>query len=190
MLKKIGQCDQPVADFSVSLIKQITYYVSENSSRQKNEVISITEQDTRGCDVSEEEIIRVNIEVPPIPPTDVTASNIINVVYSIRIIGSVACFHSNPVLDVPITIGSYPIQDENPYPNTAVGSFPANDVNNSQQPSASFHRNGYGPAHTSALFSFSNENPPTYEEATHTGTDGNSFQPKYAMFKRTTSYSS
>lgn len=28
--------------------------------------------------------------------------------------GSVACCHSNPKLDLPITIGSYPIQD-NPY---------------------------------------------------------------------------
>lgn len=49
---------------------------------------------------------------------------------SMQIIGSVACCHSNPVLDLPITIGSYPIQDDTsaqtmyPYPNAVPMPMP------------------------------------------------------------------
>lgn len=57
------------------------------------ETISITEQDTRGCDVSSEEIIRVNIEVPPIPPTDFSTSNIVQVRYSIRVSNAQRVYH-------------------------------------------------------------------------------------------------
>lgn len=105
--------DQPVSEFSVQLVKvpnclsrfylfnlyfhltfipfffnffqQITYHTHANSSRQKQEIISIIDQDTRGCDVSQEEIIRVNLEIPPIPPTDFSTSNIVKVKYSIRV---------------------------------------------------------------------------------------------------------
>lgn len=49
-----------------------------------------------------------------------------------------ACCHSNPVLDLPIIIGSYPIQDDlttqTPYPSVAP-PYPMNGII-SQHPSA------------------------------------------------------
>lgn len=79
--------------------QQITYYVHANSARQKQETISIIDQDTRGCDVSQEEIIRVNIEVPPIPPSDSSTSNIVKVGYSIRVSFSKSIDHFLIVTD-------------------------------------------------------------------------------------------
>lgn len=49
------------------------------------ETISIIEQDTRGCDVNQQEHIRCNIEVPATPPTDFSTSNIIKYKYIIRV---------------------------------------------------------------------------------------------------------
>lgn len=43
------------------------------------------EEHTRGCDVNQEEIINVNMELKPIPPTDSSTSNIIKVKYSIQV---------------------------------------------------------------------------------------------------------
>lgn len=131
-----------------------------------------------------------------------------------------ACCHSNPVLDLPITIGSYPIQDVTPsgYPSTVVDSFTTNNVI-SQQPSAPqpYEQNNYGVPYPSAPFPFPSDgtlqflislnllitqyhlhfffsietDPPTYEDAMHSkDADGNNFKPKYPMFKRNTSYSS
>lgn len=45
------------------------------------------EQDTRGCDANQMEIIRVNLELQPLPPTDFSTSNIVKVRYSIRVSG-------------------------------------------------------------------------------------------------------
>lgn len=63
----------------------IAYFTHENSAFRKFERIHITEQDTHGCDIHQDEVIRVNIEVPPIPPTDFSTSNIIKVRYMIRV---------------------------------------------------------------------------------------------------------
>lgn len=65
--------------------QQISYFTHANSSRTTTESIVITEQDTRGCDVNETEKIRVNINVPAIPPTDFSTSNIVKVRYLIRV---------------------------------------------------------------------------------------------------------
>lgn len=61
--------------------------------------------------MNQQRIIQSNILVPSIPPTDNTTSSLIKVQYFVRIIGSVACCHSNPVVLLPIIIGSYPILD-------------------------------------------------------------------------------
>lgn len=69
----------------IAIFQQITYYVCENSTRQKEELIPIVEKETTGCDVGKEENYRVNLDVPSIPPTDFDTSNIIKVKYLIRV---------------------------------------------------------------------------------------------------------
>lgn len=70
---------------SGTLFQQITYFSNSKSARKRIEKVPITERDTHGCDANQEELIRVNIEIPPIPPTDHSSSNIVKVKYMIRV---------------------------------------------------------------------------------------------------------
>lgn len=101
-----NQSDQTLTEISVQLIKvnffkqmftfekefhsnitfqQINYFTHANSSRKKLEKIPIIDQNAHGCDANQEEVVRVNIGIPPIPPTDFSSSNIIKVKYMIRV---------------------------------------------------------------------------------------------------------
>lgn len=71
--------------FFLDLLQHITYHIYEGSSRQKEETILIIENQTEGCLQTRNELYRVNLEIPPIPPTDDTTSNICKVRYFIRV---------------------------------------------------------------------------------------------------------
>lgn len=66
-------------------LQQITYHIYAGSSRQKEETILITENQADGCLQTRSETYRINLQVPPIPPTDDTTSNICKVRYFIRV---------------------------------------------------------------------------------------------------------
>lgn len=55
---------------------------------------------------------RESLVIPPTPPTDEHTSNICKVRYVLRITGAIKGCHRDIVLDLPVTIGSYPILDE------------------------------------------------------------------------------
>lgn len=65
------------------LFQQVTYCA--NDGHQKLETIPISKQEAIGCGKAETKTIRVNIPVPPVPPTDCLSSNIIKVIYAIRV---------------------------------------------------------------------------------------------------------
>ncbi|XP_055324752.1 uncharacterized protein LOC129579111 [Sitodiplosis mosellana] len=133
---------------------------------------------TEGCKRYENETIFVNIPIPPIPPTDLLTSNIVKVRYWMRFVGSIdSIFHSNPILDLPITIGTYPIQDD---------SFELSNQNNDATTANSSSNN------ESVTFANNDliKNPLSYEETLAVyGAVFNRVRPKYLMFKRETYYS-
>lgn len=117
------------------LLKKATYFASENSSNNCSEESVIIEKKTRGCAANKKKLIRSNIRVPSTPPSDISSSNLIKVEYylgvrnhdhfvilrfdcintnrfSAQIMGSVSGCHLNPVVKVPLVIGSFPIRDE------------------------------------------------------------------------------
>ncbi|XP_055327009.1 arrestin domain-containing protein 2-like [Sitodiplosis mosellana] len=194
-----NESDQPASKFTIKLIKQVSYYVCENSTSQKHETIPILRMETRGCDIGKEEDYRVNLEVPSIPPSDFSTSNIIKVKYSISIIGSVPCFHFDPIIDLPITIGTNPIQDitpaanGDPHPDDIIIYHPTSVIlppsvsqvpdQNNQLPYSAV------PSAPSAPFPFPQEEPPSYMQAMQSATiaDSNNFTPKYPMYNQRTS---
>lgn len=67
-------------------LQHITYHIYAGSSRQKNEAVLICENESHGgCFQTRTEMYRINLEVPPIPPTDDTTSNICKVRYYVRV---------------------------------------------------------------------------------------------------------
>lgn len=45
----------------------------------------IAAKETKGCSENSHEIIRADLEIPPIPPTDSTSSSVVKVTYYIRV---------------------------------------------------------------------------------------------------------
>lgn len=141
----------------------------------------------------------------------------------LQVYGSVACCHSDPTIRMPVIIGSIPIMDTQPTQVPMGNGVPMYDSVISSQPicPALPHANDpllpppampplpYPSANTAATAPdlpqpnapsapmFSDIDPPTYEEATHTDNADDSkektnkkFNPRYPMFRRNTSYSS
>ncbi|XP_055312571.1 arrestin domain-containing protein 17-like [Sitodiplosis mosellana] len=195
-----NKSDQDVSEFTVELIKQIVYYENKNSYETKYEEISIIKRDILGSDVNQEKMFRVNLEIPPIPPTDEDASNIVKVGYTIRITGKKIGRHKNLVLYLPIIIGTFPILDATPPYNGQSNGYPQTNNVISQQPSASLlpDKNNLStvpyPGTTAPLASseFPEDDRPTYEESIRNVNNqegGDNFKPKYPMYRRQTSYS-
>ncbi|XP_055296146.1 arrestin domain-containing protein 3-like [Sitodiplosis mosellana] len=186
---------QSISGFNIHLIKRIKFFIHADSVRQKHLTYVLAKQ---YVDYSNEEVTtRVDIRLPSVPPTDLSASNIIKFGYSIRITACVSCCYNDPVLEVPITIGTYPLQDNVPplnvptlHPHSiqvnAVADpitplLPSNNVV-LQQPT---NRTNYStlsyPSTSNAPLSYpDSEDPPTYEEAMQLSEAAdNEFRPVY-----------
>lgn len=116
-------------------------------------------------------------------------------------IGSVDCCHSDPVLMLPIVIGTYPFRDE-PAPQTVITLRPsAPQVDESEMqpteipsPSAPMQFSNDGKYKTKTIFNalffklindYEIAEPPSYEEAMRCDKRAdNDFLPKYPVFKQ------
>ncbi|KAJ6636592.1 Arrestin domain-containing protein 3 [Pseudolycoriella hygida] len=197
-----NKSDQKFEEFVVLIVKHIQYHTYANSSRTTFDTIELEEQRCLGCNTNQSQSRTVNITVPPVPPTDESTSNIVKVSYLLRIKGCADCCREDPVLDLPITIGTYPILLSNVLGQTTTIT---------QQPTslAPYSSNGYAApnTHPSAVPTdsfqtipsaptFSSDegiDPPTYEEATSKAQSGDIngkvFKPSYPVYRRTPSYS-
>lgn len=93
------------------------------------EKIIITEFKSDGCP-SSDPVSRTNcLFIPSIPPTDISTNSICKVEYYVRILGRVGACHSNPKLDIPVIIGTYPILDDLSLNTTALqNSIPSDKL--------------------------------------------------------------
>ncbi|XP_055312538.1 arrestin domain-containing protein 17-like [Sitodiplosis mosellana] len=181
-----NKSNEPVSEFTVELVQKITHYANNSRSTRYQEV-SEEVGTTSGCDTFQNKNLRVNFEIPPVPPTDCVSSNIIHIEYAIHITGSVGFCHGDPVIKIPIKIGTYPIQD-GAHGNTVAGT---SNVVVIPQPTAPVIPDNQTASIYPTALGFQDD-PPTYEEATRNDNnevDGDNFKPKYPMFRRQTSYS-
>lgn len=72
-------------------LKVITYRTHSNSTRTKEDVVTVFETSTSGVSSHAVEDIRVNLIVPSIPPTDYVTSNICKVGYTIKVSTGILC---------------------------------------------------------------------------------------------------
>lgn len=130
----------------VKIFQHIDFYARRNGHGERHHKKStkyLAGEDGNGCNVNQNKEIHLNLEVPSIPPTDCTTSNIIAVKYYIEVsrqnvtllfddffqlkhfiivlngiffvakVEAIAegCCSGNLKASFPITIGTYPIQD-------------------------------------------------------------------------------
>lgn len=67
------------------LLQRVTLLHHTNQNRQKTENWTMTKIKADGCDKYQNKVIRVNLSVPAVPPTDTSSSKIIKVRYVIRV---------------------------------------------------------------------------------------------------------
>ncbi|XP_031621628.1 arrestin domain-containing protein 17-like [Contarinia nasturtii] len=136
-----NQSRESIREFSVKFVKKITYRKRANNIQHKLERMTMAKIVVGGCEKYQNKTINAEIQVPFTPPsTDCTADNIINIEYVVCVTGVVSWLHVDPIIDLPLTIGTHSIQ------------------NNTQ---ASIEELPGSPP------SYPNDDPPTYEEAMH-----------------------
>lgn len=109
-----NKSDEDISAFVVKLRKAISYYTYATSPYKRTEDITVVEQEIEGCEHSDTKFLRVNLKVPPIPPSDDMTSNICKVRYYLHIKAPTSCCRDDLELDLPITIGSFPLSDSGP----------------------------------------------------------------------------
>ncbi|XP_055295698.1 arrestin domain-containing protein 17-like [Sitodiplosis mosellana] len=105
-----------ISHFTIELIQLITYLKDYDccgykSNYKKQEEKSLFTGTSDGCNEVEYKTIHIAAEIPPTPPTEILMSKVVKVTYLIRVKACTPLLYKNVILNLPITIGSYPFQD-------------------------------------------------------------------------------
>lgn len=65
--------------------QEITFFTNGGTHKRYEEVPEEVGTTSGGCNSYQNKNLRVNFEVPPVPPTDCQSSNIIHIEYSIHV---------------------------------------------------------------------------------------------------------
>lgn len=98
-----------VEDIKISL-KKIIFYNSQTPSKKTKEEI-LTEAEIRCGGVMKRNKGKYDqkLAIPPVPPSNLNYCRILNVSYEIHVTAKIAGVHQNPVVKLPITIGTVPL---------------------------------------------------------------------------------
>jgi Arrestin (or S-antigen), C-terminal domain len=110
-----------VYEIHFQLKKTVTYYAQYPSYREKRQSLKLAEKSktnitTDGCTKFSEVLV-----IPAVAPTNLTQSRVIHQTYTLIIEARVSGCHSNPVIYIPITIGTVPLRQQ---PESPVASAP------------------------------------------------------------------
>lgn len=115
-----------VDDVKISL-KKIIYYNSQRpTTKTKTEVLSEAELRCGAVGATNKIKFEQKLIIPPVPPSNMNYCRILNVTYEVHVTAKVSGMHTNPVIKLPITIGTVPLITSMP----SQQSFPV------QQPTA------------------------------------------------------
>lgn len=98
-----------VEDVKISLKKIILYHSQTPSKKTKAETLSETEVRCGGVEKRNKAKYDQKIVIPPVPPSNMNYCQVINVEYEIHVTAKIAGIHRNPVVKLPITIGTVPL---------------------------------------------------------------------------------
>ncbi|KAG4068171.1 hypothetical protein HA402_001596 [Bradysia odoriphaga] len=103
-----------VKEIKVSLKKVIHYNSQTPRTKTRERVESTSEIRHSGVLRKSKENTVVNLFFPAVPPTNITSCSIIQVTYLIQIVAKVGGMHFSPLVRLPVTIGTVPLQNQTP----------------------------------------------------------------------------
>lgn len=107
-----------VKEIKVSLKKIIHYNSQTPKTKTRERIESTSEIRHSGVERKSKDNIVVHMTLPAVPPTNLTFCSIIQVSYVIQIVAKVGGIHFSPVVRLPVTIGTVPLQLVQPvYPH-------------------------------------------------------------------------
>lgn len=98
-------------DIRFSLRKIIHYHSQSPHMKTLEEIVDVCEQRIMLDDGKNMNEMKQDLEIPAIPPTIATLSRVININYEIKVEVKVKGVHMNPVIRMPITIGTVPLMN-------------------------------------------------------------------------------
>lgn len=91
-------------------IRKIVHYHSQSPhTKTLEEIVDVCEQRVSGRDGKVLEQLKQDLVIPAVPPTIATLSRVININYEVKVEVKVRGAHINPIIRLPITIGTYPL---------------------------------------------------------------------------------
>lgn len=106
----------PVDEMKFVLRKIVSYHSQTPTSKTKEEIVDIQERRVGGVSKNDHGRFLVSLPVPPVPPTNVNLCKVIHIMYEIKIEARLSGLHQNPYIRIPITIGTIPLNHNNPDP--------------------------------------------------------------------------
>lgn len=98
-----------VEDIKVTLKKFIFYNSQTPSKKTKEEVLTEAEIRSGGVLKRNKGKFDQKLLIPPVPPSNMNYCRILNVSYEVHVTAKIAGIHKNPVIRLPITIGTVPL---------------------------------------------------------------------------------
>lgn len=98
-----------VEDIKITL-KKIIFYNSQNPSKKtKQEILTETEIRCGGVIKRNKGDIARTLLIPAVPPSNLNYCRVLNVSYEVHVTAKISGVHRNPVIKLPITIGTVPL---------------------------------------------------------------------------------
>lgn len=130
-----NQSKVQVEEIRFSLRKIIHYNSQSPTSKTLEEIETVCEQRVGGLEQKELSQLKQDLNIPAVPPTIGHLCRVININYEIKVEVKVGKAHLNPVVRMPITIGTVPLFN---YPDGSLHSaqMPIMTVQNASAPNA------------------------------------------------------
>lgn len=96
-------------------LKKIIHYLSKTPSKRiKEKIESKSEARCEGVQCNSQLVTyKVSFPIPSVPPTSINSCEVIEVYYEIHVLAKVSGIHRNPIIRLPIAIGTIPFNNDN-----------------------------------------------------------------------------
>lgn len=108
----------PVDHMSFMLRKIISYNSQIPYTKTKTETVIIQEGRAGGVLPKAQGRFQVVLSIPPEPPTNTNLCKVIHITYEVKVKAKVSGIHHSPSIQIPITVGTVPLNRNTPDPKT------------------------------------------------------------------------
>lgn len=109
-----NQSSIDVDQLKVSLMKIVFYNSQTPEKKTKEETQIISEVKCGKVQKNSAAKFDQRLNIPALPPSNLTYCRILNVSYEVHVSASMSGFHSNPLMKIPITLGTIPLNIQHP----------------------------------------------------------------------------